>query len=181
MPGTRIRTVTSVVLAALAAGCASTEPRSVEAPNAAPPAPVAETAPLCPFARRTDNEPLEPIPGTTRSAPVSRFDGWLLGDDDALTEDESRGYALFKSIGCAECHYGQRVGRTVTVDGKGVPSLRNVTLADRGPWFADKSSPTLVDAVRREAHARLRIAPSDHEIALLVRFLGALTGGPYGR
>ncbi len=40
----------------------------------------------------------------------SRFDRWLGGDDGALTEDETRGYALFKSYGCASCHQGAAVG-----------------------------------------------------------------------
>ena len=38
------------------------------------------------------------------------FDRWLLGDDDALSELELRGYERFKHYGCVSCHQGQAVG-----------------------------------------------------------------------
>jgi cytochrome c peroxidase len=40
----------------------------------------------------------------------SRFDRWLMGDDRALSADEKKGYALFKSYGCSSCHQGRNVG-----------------------------------------------------------------------
>ena len=40
----------------------------------------------------------------------SRFDRWLLGDASAITEDERKGYELFKSVGCVACHQGRNVG-----------------------------------------------------------------------
>ena len=42
--------------------------------------------------------------------PNSRFDRWLGGDQDALTEQELRGYQLFKNYGCVSCHQGANVG-----------------------------------------------------------------------
>ena len=42
--------------------------------------------------------------------PNSRFDKWLEGDSTALSAEESRGYALFKSYGCVSCHQGVNVG-----------------------------------------------------------------------
>ena len=36
----------------------------------------------------------------TLVTPFSRFDRWLLGDTQAMTEDELRGYQLFKDTGC---------------------------------------------------------------------------------
>ena len=42
--------------------------------------------------------------------PNGRFDRWLKGDDDALSEHEKRGYALFKDYGCVSCHQGANVG-----------------------------------------------------------------------
>ncbi len=42
--------------------------------------------------------------------PNSRFDRWLKGDDDALDEQEKRGYRLFKDYGCVSCHQGANVG-----------------------------------------------------------------------
>jgi cytochrome c peroxidase len=40
----------------------------------------------------------------------SRFDRWLRGEDSVLTEQELRGYRLFKSYGCISCHQGVNVG-----------------------------------------------------------------------
>ncbi len=40
----------------------------------------------------------------------SPFDRWLLGDGNALSEKELRGYQLFKSYGCIACHQGANVG-----------------------------------------------------------------------
>jgi cytochrome c peroxidase len=42
----------------------------------------------------------------------SRFDDYLRGDQNALTPQEKRGYALFKSFGCASCHNGINLGGT---------------------------------------------------------------------
>jgi cytochrome c peroxidase len=42
--------------------------------------------------------------------PNSRFDRYLLGDINAITEDEKRGYILFKELGCISCHQGINVG-----------------------------------------------------------------------
>jgi cytochrome c peroxidase len=39
----------------------------------------------------------------------SRFDRWLRGETK-LSEDELRGYRLFKSYGCISCHQGKNVG-----------------------------------------------------------------------
>ncbi len=40
----------------------------------------------------------------------SRFDRWLLGEEGVLTDDELKGYRLFKSYGCISCHQGVNVG-----------------------------------------------------------------------
>ena len=42
--------------------------------------------------------------------PDSRFDRWLRGDDEALSEHEEHGYTLFKRYGCVSCHQGVNVG-----------------------------------------------------------------------
>ncbi|MDR1778050.1 MAG: cytochrome-c peroxidase [Desulfovibrio sp.] len=46
----------------------------------------------------------------TLLTPNSRFDKWLKGQEDALSADEVRGYALFKAYRCASCHVGKTVG-----------------------------------------------------------------------
>lgn len=40
----------------------------------------------------------------------SRFDRWLGGEDDALTEEEQRGLRAFVDTGCATCHRGRNLG-----------------------------------------------------------------------
>lgn len=40
----------------------------------------------------------------------SRFDDYLKGDKSAITEQEKKGYDVFKSVGCTTCHNGINVG-----------------------------------------------------------------------
>jgi cytochrome c peroxidase len=40
----------------------------------------------------------------------SPFDAYLLGDENAISNDAKRGYRLFKSYGCTACHNGPNVG-----------------------------------------------------------------------
>ncbi|HHW77815.1 MAG TPA: c-type cytochrome [Xanthomonadaceae bacterium] len=42
--------------------------------------------------------------------PNSRFDHYLRGRREVLTEEERRGYRLFKSYGCVACHQGMNIG-----------------------------------------------------------------------
>ena len=42
--------------------------------------------------------------------PNARFDRYLRGDKNAITREETEGYRLFKSYGCASCHQGVNVG-----------------------------------------------------------------------
>ncbi|MCL5098428.1 MAG: cytochrome-c peroxidase, partial [Candidatus Omnitrophica bacterium] len=46
----------------------------------------------------------------TLLTPNSRFDKYLAGDANALSDDEVRGYARFKDTGCATCHSGVLLG-----------------------------------------------------------------------
>ncbi len=46
----------------------------------------------------------------TLITPNSRFDRWLMGKADAVTEKEAEGYRLFKAYRCASCHVGKSVG-----------------------------------------------------------------------
>ncbi len=43
----------------------------------------------------------------------SRFDAYLRGDENAITEAEKRGYATFKEVGCTACHTGVLAGGTM--------------------------------------------------------------------
>jgi cytochrome c peroxidase len=140
--------------------------------------------------------------------PDSRFDRYLRGGRDALTESEQRGYTLFKAYGCAACHQGVNLGGNmfqkfgvfpdrdaraasgdlgryhvtrVTRD-RGVfrvPSLRNVAVT--GPYFHDGRAATLDDAVDTMARVQLGRTLRSEEIDLIVQFLGTLTGRYRGR
>ncbi|MGE5757428.1 MAG: cytochrome-c peroxidase, partial [Sideroxydans sp.] len=46
----------------------------------------------------------------TLVTPDSRFDKWLKGDKNALSNEELAGYQLFKASGCTACHNGPAVG-----------------------------------------------------------------------
>jgi cytochrome c peroxidase len=158
----------------------------------------------------------DPDAGTVRAALAafertlvatgSRFDAWLLGDDDALSPDEKAGYALFKSYGCASCHQGANVGGNMfqrfgffgdlfADRGGGTPAdlgRYNVTKreADRhvfkvpslrmavftAPYFHDGSVPTLHEAVRLMGRYQLGHEIADDDIGLIIQFLGTLPG-----
>ncbi len=137
----------------------------------------------------------------TLVTPNSRFDQWLLGNIDALTEEEFAGYQLFKQSGCAICHNGVAVGgnsfqkmgvvepyktknpsegmRAVT--GKDsdrfkfkVPTLRNVELTY--PYFHDGEAETLTEAVDVMGSLQLGKVFTHDENARIVSFLKTLTG-----
>lgn len=123
--------------------------------------------------------------------PGSRFDLWLKGNADALTNKEKQGYGLFKSLGCVSCHQGVNIGGNL-YERHGifrplgspdpellrVPSLRNV--ATTAPYFHDGSAPTLNDAVRRMAAAQLNRTLTDDDVGTIVSFLRTLTGNYHG-
>ena len=46
----------------------------------------------------------------TLITPNSRFDNFLRGQSDALTDQEKAGLALFQDTGCATCHCGKALG-----------------------------------------------------------------------
>jgi cytochrome c peroxidase len=130
---------------------------------------------------------------------TARFDKFLAGDEQALTEQERRGLELFASVGCTTCHNGPAVGGTSfqklgviedypTTD-KGrfevtkneedvrkfrVPTLRNVEKT--GPWFHDGSVKELPTAVKLMAKHQLGMTFGDSEVEDIVAFLKSLTG-----
>jgi len=137
----------------------------------------------------------------TLVTPNSRFDQWLLGNADALTEKELAGYNLFKNSGCTACHNGPAVGGNSfqkmgvvepyqanspaeglsAVTGKDadrfkfkVPTLRNVEMTY--PYFHDGAAQTLTEAVDIMGRLQLGKKFSDEENAQIVAFLHTLTG-----
>lgn len=131
--------------------------------------------------------------------PDSRFDRYLEGDAEAITELEKQGYHLFLEVGCATCHQGVNVGGnlyqrlgTGTVGRIGlsdqgrysvtnresdrekfkVPGLRNV--ARTAPYFHDGSVAELDEAVRQMAHLQLGISLPPQDVEAIVAFLHSL-------
>lgn len=145
------------------------------------------------------------------STPDARFDRYLRGDVTAITADEKRGYELFKAYGCIACHQGRNVGGNLfqkfgvfsdpfsgrsdddipdlgrfAVTGREadrrvfrVPSLRNVALT--APYFHDGSADTLDAAVAIMAQSQLGRTMPQADRALIIEFLGTLTGEYLGK
>jgi cytochrome c peroxidase len=141
---------------------------------------------------------------TTLVTPNSRFDQWLLGAQNVLTQDEIAGYRLFNTSGCVACHNGPNLGgrafqkmgvvepyRSASPDGvtQGrmavtgrdadrfnfkVPTLRNVELTY--PYFHDGAVNTLTEAVDIMARLQLGRSYTPRENAQIVAFLRSLTG-----
>ncbi|KUL25731.1 cytochrome-c peroxidase [Chlorobium limicola] len=137
----------------------------------------------------------------TLVTPDSRFDKWLLGDDNAITKDELEGYELFKSSGCTACHNGPALGgnsyqkmgvvepykASSKVEGRSavtgkdadrfnfkVPTLRNVALTY--PYFHDGEAATLAKAIDVMGQIQLGKKFTPEENAKMVAFMKTLTG-----
>ena len=68
----------------------------------------------------------------------SPFDQYLRGQDDAISSDAKKGYALFQSYGCVSCHQGSNFGGNMFQ-----------TLGIFGDYFKDRGGEiTLADAGR---------------------------------
>jgi len=132
--------------------------------------------------------------------PNSRFDQYLRGEI-ALTPEEKRGYAKFKSLGCITCHNGINIGsntfqkmglfREYPHDPKyqdrfavtqkkyhknvyKVPTLRNITLT--APYFHNGKAKDLDEAIYTMGYYNLGVKISKEDIALLKHFLKTLEG-----
>ncbi|EYF08825.1 cytochrome-c peroxidase [Chondromyces apiculatus] len=130
----------------------------------------------------------------------SRFDKYLTGDKNALTQEEQNGLAKFLTVGCQSCHDGEALGGT-TYQKLGkmnafaelkdfgrfdatkkdddkfffrVPSLRNI--AKTGPYYHDGHIKTLEEAVDKMAWHQLNVKLKEGEMKSIVTFLNALTG-----
>lgn len=137
----------------------------------------------------------------TLVTPNSRFDQWLLGDEEAIDDLEKDGYRLFKLTGCIGCHNGPSVGGNAyqkmgsfnpfetdnPANGRQdvtgirsdrmrfkVPNLRNIELTY--PYFHDGSEDTLADAVNMMVWVQLNRKFSEDGTAKIVAFLKTLTG-----
>ncbi|MGB9770826.1 MAG: cytochrome c peroxidase [Candidatus Kapaibacteriota bacterium] len=129
----------------------------------------------------------------------SRFDNWIAGDKNALTDEEKVGLKNFIEVGCITCHTGplfggnlyQKMGLVkpyyntkdlgryeVTKQESDkfmfkVAMLRNVELTY--PYFHDGSAKTLEEAVKIMADINLGKQLTDEQLRSIVTFLKALT------
>jgi len=129
----------------------------------------------------------------------SRFDDFMNGDVDALSETEQRGLKTFIKVDCKSCHDGKLLGGetyeplgkehayenqtdqgiyTLTKDEDDrmffkVAPLRNVALTS--PYFHDGKIKMLDEAVRKMGKLQLDEELSDQQVSDIVSFLKTLT------
>jgi len=129
----------------------------------------------------------------------SRFDDFMNGDAQALSEVEQRGLKAFLKLDCKSCHDGKLLGGetyeplgkehpyenqadqgmyTLTKDEDDrmffkVAPLRNVALT--APYFHDGKINTLDEAVRKMAKLQLDEELTDQQVSDITSFLKALT------
>jgi cytochrome c peroxidase len=131
----------------------------------------------------------------------SRWDEYLKGNQQALSEDEKQGLRAYLRAGCASCHAGTGMGGNsyaklgtfknwpdmksdtgrmgLTHEERDqmyfkVPLLRNV--AQTGPWFHSGKVETLDEAVRLMGEYQLGRKLSASEVRSIIIFLNTLTG-----
>jgi cytochrome c peroxidase len=135
----------------------------------------------------------------------SRFDAYLEGDKDALTEQELAGLEKFIRLNCTTCHNGVNVGAhsfqkfglmddywvhtgsekvdegrfAVTQNEADKFVFRVASLrnvAETGPYFHDGSVETLEETIRIMVEVQLGVDLTDAEIEELAAFLRTLSG-----
>ena len=133
-------------------------------------------------------------------AKQSRWDKFLGGDQNALSDDEKRGLNTFVEVGCAGCHNGallggnnfmklglvepwpnqQDVGRFTITKKEGdrmvfkIPSLRYTT--ETAPYFHDASAPDLHTAIKLMGKHQIGKVVTDAQAHEIEAFLGSTSG-----
>ncbi len=128
------------------------------------------------------------------------WDEYLAGDEDALTDEQKKGFLAFMNSGCSGCHMGTLVGGTTyqkvgavepwpNQDDLGryevtgneadkmmfkTPSLRNVEKT--APYFHDGSVEDLDEAVKMMGKHQLGRELSAEDVSAIVAWLSSLTG-----
>ena len=130
----------------------------------------------------------------------ARWDDFLKGDQNALSDQEKTGFQTYVAAGCPTCHAGalmggnlyQKLGLLKPYDDQSdpgrfkvtdnerdrmvfkVPSLRNVEKT--GPYFHNGQVAAIEDAVAKMAEHQLGKKLNDEEIGSIVAWLKTLTG-----
>ncbi len=142
--------------------------------------------------------------------PGSRFDRYLAGEKNALSEKEIKGYTAFQTHRCTTCHAGPAMGglsfeyadlkadyfagREVTDGDQGLAAFsKNPKDAKRfkvpilrnialtAPYLHDGSQPDLKETVRSMMKYQVGAVASEDELDALTAFLGTLTGNLFGK
>ena len=141
----------------------------------------------------------------------SRFDQYLQGNTEILSQEEKYGYQRFKDYGCIACHQGVNIGGNMFqkfgVMNDYFADRGNPTDADLGrflitgdeqdrnvfkvpslrnvavtaPYFHDGSAKTLEQAVEVMFKYQLGRTPNPQDTRLIVKFLQTLTGQWQGK
>jgi cytochrome c peroxidase len=149
--------------------------------------------------------------GRTLITPNSRFDKYLKGDANAITESEKLGYQKFKQYGCVACHQGMNVGgnmfQTFGAMDDYFKNRGQLTKADLGrfnvtkqetdkhvfrvpslrnvaltaPYFHDGTAKTLDDAVDVMFKYQLGRSAPKEDKDQIIQFLLTLTGTVNGQ
>jgi cytochrome c peroxidase len=135
----------------------------------------------------------------------SRFDAYLEGDQEALTQKELAGLEKFIQLNCTSCHNGVNIGAhsfqkfgltgdywehtgsekidegrfAVTEDETDKFVFRVASLrnvAETAPYFHDGSVESLEEAIRIMVTVQLGIELTDAEVENLAAFLQSLSG-----
>jgi len=142
----------------------------------------------------------------TLITPNSRFDQYLRNDNEILSEDETKGYSLFKELGCVSCHQGINVGGNLYqkfgVFYNYIAERGEIKKADYGrmnisnrlmdafvfkvpslrnvavtaPYLHDGSAKTIEQAISIMGKTQLGRSLSNEDVRLLKAFLYTLTG-----
>ena len=130
----------------------------------------------------------------------SRWDKFLQGDSQALTNEEKAGFNVYMETGCQACHAGTYLGgnmyqklglvkpwpdtsdpgrEKVTKSESDrmlfkVPGLRNI--AETKPYYHNGKVETLEDAVSRMAEYQLGKTLTDGQVASIITWMKSLTG-----
>ena len=124
----------------------------------------------------------------------SRFDEFMLGRADALSDDEKDGLNTFIDKGCTSCHNGIGIGGTMQPfqvagkykfanigdfagDANGMvktPTLRNIE--ETAPYFHNGKIWSLKEAIKEMGSVQLGIEINDKEATSIETFLKSLTG-----
>ena len=117
--------------------------------------------------------------------PNAKFDKFISGDESVFDEEEKRGFELFKTIGCINCHSGANIGANLyyelkfDADGNKtgrykVPSLRNIEKT--APYLYSGEQADLKEALKIIAKMRINYDLSDEQTHTLYKFLLTLSG-----